>query len=114
MHCVADRTRQHSLRDIKLKCLAAYCVVIIFSNLYRSHFTKSLQEEAGVILYLRRTKRAKMYVLDPAEHSQNDLRVNIIDKSGGGMGNIDAWVQFVTPRVLEMDMYNEDALPIKY
>jgi len=84
----------------KLKCMAAKGVVIIFSDHYRAHFTKPLQQEAGVLLYLRRTKRARLYVLDPAKHSENDVRVNIMDESGGGMGNIDEWVQFVTPRVV--------------
>ena len=99
----------------RLECLAANCkgVVIIFSDHYRAHFTKPLQQEAGVLLYLRRTKRARLYVLEPAEHSENNVLVNIMDDSKGGMGNIDAWVQFVTPRVLEIDNGDLDALVVE-
>ena len=56
----------------RLECMAAKGVVIIFSDHYRAHFTKPLQQEAGVLLYLRRTKRARYNVLDPAKHSEND------------------------------------------
>ena len=86
-------------RKWEADCKAATGVVVIFSAVYRDNFTVAMQNEANVILKLRHAKRTKLYILDPGLHSENDLRVNIIDKSGGGMGDISAWVKFVTPRL---------------
>ena len=85
--------------------MAAKGVVVIFSDAYRANFSKALQQEAGVILQLYRTPHTrpfKIFVLDPALYSAADLRANIEDKTPG-MGNIQAWIQFVTPFLEEED-----------
>jgi hypothetical protein len=78
----------------KAKCEAATGVIVIFSKEYRSNFTPALQLEAGVILRLYRRKQIKLFILDPDRHNAANVRVNIEDDAAG-MGDINAWVDFV-------------------
>ena len=77
------------------KCRNADSAVVIFSQAYRDNFTTALQKEAALILELYKAGDLILFILDPEQHSPSEVRANIQD-GAGGMGDINAWIQYVT------------------
>mmetsp|Transcript_69784 Transcript_69784/g.215833 ORF Transcript_69784/g.215833 Transcript_69784/m.215833 type:complete len:115 (+) Transcript_69784:2-346(+) len=77
------------------KCMEANIIVVLFTKKYRDSFTDALKQEATVIKGMYESKLAKLYVLDPEEHSPEVVQVNLL-KGAEGMGDIGAWLGFLT------------------
>ena len=84
------------LKTWTAKCIQAKGVIVGFTDAYRANFTDALKQEASVILALYNAGKIKLFILDPSDGSNaSNVRSNIQDDSAG-MGDIDAWVAFVT------------------
>lgn len=101
IHAGADCTVVHVAQksgwfeEWSTKCRNADGAVVIFSQAYRDNFTPALQQEAALILQLYKAGHLILFILDPKHQRPSDLRANIQD-GVVGMGDIEAWNQFVT------------------
>ena len=78
------------------KCIKAIGVIVLYTDAYRANFTEALKLEAAVILALWKAGSVKLFILDPSDgNNASNVRSNIMDDAAG-MGDIDAWVSFIT------------------
>jgi hypothetical protein len=80
----------------KAKCLMAKGVVICFTAAYCANFTPALMQEAGVILALYNAGLIKLYIVNPEDGTNAANVFSNIMTDSAGMGDIDAWIAFVT------------------
>ena len=77
------------------KCSTADVVIVIFSDIYRSRFTKALLREATLIMELEQQGKVRVFIFDPSKYDASVIRENL-EECARFMGDLPGWTQFVT------------------